>query len=402
MPGPFLAAMKARDAGGAAVTEYFQMVARQFQRQSTGLWVWGPPAMTMVAGRPALMGTDGDSTLVFAINSQADGSGAWTISPVDPTSTMEKAALCPCTLDGTTGRPLVVYTDASEPRSVRFGMSTRADGSGKWHTEQVVAVADEAAPTLGVFAGKPVVLYYQDEALTLLRRNPESPAEPKPFLGGLLGLFSSQPEGAKWDLLWSWDVGNTGPDMHSALIQVGDPPRLPALAYYDAPRAQLAYAVNQKPDGTGKWDVVTIDSNVGAVGAPSLAMLDGRPGIAYRASSRGELRVAMATNPDGRGTWKIIPIDARTTGDGVTTAGWPLTQSLALIDGRPAVAYEHATRGLVFSYHPGQDIGAYWPSVTVDMPALQAGGMYPALALADGRPAIAYTSDWGVQFASAR
>jgi hypothetical protein len=203
----------------------------------------------------------------------------------------------------------------------------------------------------------------------------------------------------EFELLWSTDVGDAPPASHSSVVPVGDPPMLPAIAYLDAAKGQLVVVVNQKADGHGNWDRVVVEPQQGDVGAPSLAMIGGRPAIAYRDGIKGYVKIAIAANPDGRGAWQVSVVDA------TTKPGGARVQSLAEIDGRAGVAYEHETRGLLFAYDPERPTADYWPAAVIDPRLLPfAGGGYhlnPSLALVAGRPAVIYNSAGGMQFAMA-
>mgnify|MGYP001125099086 CR=1 FL=1 len=94
-------------------------------------------------------------------------------------------------------------------------------------------------------------------------------------------------------------------------------------------------------------------------GRPALAMIAGRPAIAYRDGAKGHLKLAVNDSADGRGKWQVTVVYPGTP-DG------PRTQSLAAIDGRAGIAFEDATRGLLFAYDPGLPSGNYWPVALVD------------------------------------
>jgi hypothetical protein len=131
-----------------------------------------------------------------------------------------------------------------------------------------------------------------------------------------------------------------------------------------------------------------------------LAMIGGRPAIAYRDSRKGHLKIAVAANPNGRGAWSVSVVDA------TTKPGGARVQSLAEIDGRAGIAYEHESRGLLFAYDPERPTADYWPAAVVDPRSVPfADGRYhlnPSLALVAGRPAIVYNGVGGMQLATAR
>ena len=92
--------------------------------------------------------------------------------------------------------------------------------------------------------------------------------------------------------------------------------------------------------------------------------------------------------------------------DATTKPGGTRVQSLAEIDGRAGIAYEHETRGILFAYDPEWPTADYWPAAAIGAPPVPfTDGRYhlnPSLALVAGRPAIIYYSVDGMQFATAR
>ena len=133
---------------------------------------------------------------------------------------------------------------------------------------------------------------------------------------------------------------------------------------------------------------------MGDTGRPALAMIAGRPAIAYRDGVKGHLKLAVNDSADGRGKWQVTVVYPGTP-DG------PRTQSLAAIDGRAGIAFEDATRGLLFAYDPGLPSGNYWPVALVDRLRNPTIRRDPVLIAIDGRPAIGY-GPYSIQFATAR
>ncbi len=253
--------------------------------------------------------------------------------------------------------------------------------SSKWNDLEVVQVRGEPAPTLGQIASLPAVLYFNNNALALLVGSWGAEADAVMVGGG-------------FELIWSEDVGAAPPATHSAVVGVGDDFALPAFVYLNVAKAQLIYAVNQQADGRGKWDYIPIEGQTGDIGAPSLAMIAGRPAIAYRDGRKGHLKLAVNDRADGRGKWQVTVVYPG-------TADGPRTQSLAAIDGRAGIAFEDAARGLLFAYDPGLQTGNYWPVAVVDHRSYPTIRREPTLIAIDGRPAIGY-GPFSIQFAAAR
>ena len=401
LPGPFVPAVKVQDPVGLTATEYFPMDARQFSHSVIAYEVSGlsDPSLAVVAGRPAIAFAGEYSGVYFAINSQADGDGSWTISQAKITYSAgvkkmlsgAERVLCPCPLAVSRGVPHLLYTISTESGSLLMHASnTRADGSGEWIAGQVGVFRDATSPVLGFVGGRTAVLYVRENTLQLR----------------VYALVSA----TEWDLLWSADVGSGDLRGRSDLGLVGDPPVLPAFVYYDANKAGLFYVVNTRADGGGEWLTSLVDQKSAFVWAPSLAMVGGRPAVAYRDDRTGELIVSTNAAADGQGAWTRTVIEGPVRD--VTDVARRYEQSLAMVDGLPAVAYFHPTQGLMYAYHSRGDLPGYWPTALVDRlaPGQQAAPGRaltgaPSLAWVAERPAIAYTSGPGggeLHFARAR
>ena len=166
------------------------------------------------------------------------------------------------------------------------------------------------------------------------------------------------------------------------------------MVAYDNDKAELVYKVQRRAPDTG-WTTVRLGAKTRNANYPTLAMLNGRPGIAFRDYLTGRLKIALATTADGQGEWTVQDQD---------TSLQPkkhLGQSLALIDGRPAVAYTHDTQGVLFAYDSGRPNAGFWPAVTVGREGV-AGTGTPSLAQVAGRPAVVYADGVGIRFVRAR
>ena len=167
------------------------------------------------------------------------------------------------------------------------------------------------------------------------------------------------------------------------------------MVAYDNDKAELVYKVQRRAPETG-WTTVRLGAKTRNANSPSLAMLNGRPGIAFRDYLTGRLKIALATTADGQGEWTVQDQD---------TSLQPkkhLGQSLALIDGRPAVAYTHDTQGVLFAYDSGRPDSGFWPAVTIGRPVEAGVTGTPSLAQVAGRPAVVYADGVGIRFVRAR
>ncbi len=238
------------------------------------------------------------------------------------------------------------------------------------------------------------------------------------------------------------DDGTGGPvgEYASMAVVAGNP----AVAYYNVADRDLRFNRNSNPDGSGIWNITTVDS-VGDVGAgASLAIVDGNPAIAYRDATNGHLKFARNSAANGSGTWAIHTIDnSGTVGDAISlvflassqpaiayydqvnqdlkfaragnaagTGTWTISTvsstgnvglgaaMVVLANGRPAIAAERQGGGLIFLRNAVNDGSGAWTESTVTTTTV--GTL--SLALVAGNPAIAFsvnvfqTNLWRVQY----
>lgn len=132
----------------------------------------------------------------------------------------------------------------------------------------------------------------------------------------------------------------------------------------------------------------TIDSTSPKASFNSLAVIDGRPAIAYRDDSNGDLLFVRASDTAGT-VWEERQI-LKIAGNGAPDVGYYV--SLADINGRPAVAYYDGGEGDLNFVRADDSSGASWPAAAVVDGAVENVGRFASLALIAGRPAISYTS----------
>lgn len=358
--GPFTPALRVRDQAGRVAEQRFDMVARQFSAGyvDAGSQTWA--SLAAVGGRPALAYFDEDTGLKFAINSQADGGGAWTTS----VALAQTDVLCPCPLAVLLGYPVIAYTDPAT-ESAAVVINARADGSGEWRKQLVVGPTELAFPALLEAGNVAMMAFYQSSGYISLK--------------GTTSLAEAQPS---WNApLPSFEAGG-GIAGESSLALVGEAPGRPAIAYLRE-GAGLTYQVAATADLSGKWEKVTIPGTTSAF-APSLAMLSTGPGIAFRDYVTGQLKFAVAKTIDGVGEWTVSTVYPSARGRA------PWIQQLALVDGRPAIAFESDKQGIVYAYNTEEDGSGQWSFVVLERPGN--GGQNPTLGVAAGRPIVAYTA----------
>ena len=160
----------------------------------------------------------------------------------------------------------------------------------------------------------------------------------------------------------------------------------PAIAYYDETSGDLKYCRALTTNG-GTWGAPVVAHVGGAslVGKyPSLAVVNGRPAVAYYDDSADDLKYVRADDANGT-TWPT-PLTVASAGNVGQYA------QLKVVNGRPAIAYWDATANSLQFMRATDADGASWGlSVTVDQGAsTNVVGEYPSLEIVNGNPAIAY------------
>jgi PKD repeat protein len=163
----------------------------------------------------------------------------------------------------------------------------------------------------------------------------------------------------------------------------------PAIAYQDYGQGELLYVRALDEYGTA-WDApVTVDDGgVNSVGAgASLLVVDGRPAIAYGDSTAGHLLYVRAQDATGA-AW-ATPVTVDSGGD---VAGF---KSLVLVHGWPAISYHNAGAAEDLIFVRATDVtGSGWGTpVTVDDGGGNDVGAYNSMAVVNGVPAIAYRDE---------
>lgn len=101
----------------------------------------------------------GTQDLKFAVNSQANGAGTWTLSTVESSGSVGATPSLEVMADGT---PAIAYTDATNA-DLRFARNSAVDGSGTW-----TLVSIDTAGSTGTYASmkltdnNPGIAYYDD------------------------------------------------------------------------------------------------------------------------------------------------------------------------------------------------------------------------------------------------
>lgn len=153
---------------------------------------------------------------------------------------------------------------------------------------------------------------------------------------------------------------------------------VPAVSYYDSTNGDLKYMRASTADGSSFQAAVTVDS-VGKVGVDtSLFVVNGNPAIAYWQADGNRLKYVRANDAWGT-TWGTPVVLSVTKGK---------FTSLQVVAGNPAVAF-YATASGDLMYIRAQDAnGLSWGTASTVSSSGNVGS-YPSMAIVDGRPAIA-------------
>ena len=201
----------------------------------------------------------------------------------------------------------------------------------------------------------------------------------------------------------AWTVLDLGlPGGYVSMEVVAGNPAVVALDEIDASR--LVFTRSTTADGSGPWTTVTVDPNENFPDTASLAIVNGKPAIAYR--------TRMTYVDLGEGSYYLGDLRYATcaTADGLgawttsaietnTSAG--TYASLAEVDGRPAISYhDSANSDLRYASNSAADGSGTWTLTSVD--ATNSTGTYTSLLIVDGKPAIAYRYDTSADLRYAR
>jgi len=216
-----------------------------------------------------------------------------------------------------------------------------------------------------LISGLPAVSYYDE------------------FNGDLKFAWYSPGPSTGWHLATVDSTGDVG--LFTSLAVLSN--NIPAISYYDAGNGNLKFVRTLAPPFNNLWGTpLTLDS-AGDVGRfSSLALVNGNPAIAYFDASNGRLKYVRALDAGGTSWGAAIVVD---TGSSYGSANVGQFASLAVINGRPAIAYYDANLKHLMFVHASDANGVAWGTpLTVDPVADR--GQNATLKIVNGRPAIFY------------
>lgn len=263
------------------------------------------------------------------------------------------------------GCPVIAYLDATNDE-LKYVHADDATGSS-WGTPVTVDGAGEVpfyssrSVALVVVEGCPAIAYY-DHANARLKY-----------------VRAVDSAGSSWGTPITVVSGNLRIWISLTMVE-----GQPAISYLDFYSQRLMYVRADDAVGSSWRTPITVD-HVGDVGKyASMAVVGDRPAIAYKDNTHtGDLKYVCAADATGA-SWGT-PITVDSAGN---VGNW---LSMAVVNGRPAIAYDDLTTvnyNLKYAY-ADDATGASWGTpATVE----SAGhvGHWASLAMVDGRPAIAH------------
>jgi PKD repeat protein len=179
------------------------------------------------------------------------------------------------------------------------------------------------------------------------------------------------------------ELNNTGRHTHLSVVKSGEQ-YVPAISYYTDSTSSLKYAYAINPEGY-EWNVpITVDS--GSCGVfNSLANINGHPAISYRHYGNHELRFIRANDEPGS-SWPDAPIVVENDHD-------PWYTCLFVVNGNPAIVYQDDEGENLMFVRAEDENGDTWgdPVILDDGGLSEADtGQYTSLKVINGLPAVAY------------
>jgi len=262
------------------------------------------------------------------------------------------------------GKPAISYFLGDPDYDLKYARSSTVTGSNAadWSVITVDSPGSVGKySSLAEVAGQPAISYQDDtnDALKYAR------------------LFVVQPEAWTVIAVHTSDIGQEV-GSHTSLAVVNG---YPMITYHDAGEGYLRYAWSNTATGINEadWQTSVIDSQETVVGEfNSLAAVDGKGAVSYfKDYTVNSLMYKWFSNP------AKVAVE--------TPIGKAQYTSLAVVNGKPGISWhDTGVPSLNFSYSSTVrgTSNADWTTVVVDY--TEGAGRYTSLAVIDGRPAIAY------------
>ena len=309
-------------------------------------------SLAVIGGKPALAYWDSSAgVLKFSRSADTNGSSWGTPIIVD----INGAGSYAC-LREVEDKPVIAYYSSGLTKDLKFVAANDSLGT-TWGSPVTVDSAGDVGEGVSLaFDGAKIRISYNDRSNGTLKVATEGWSSQAVDGGASVGKFLS-------------------------LTPVGG---RPAVSYYDESNQRLKFALAANANATSWNTPVVVDSTPQSGLYSSLAEVSAYPAIAYYDAQNANLKFVRAANTLGT-TWNTsILIDG--SGDVGRFA------SLAVVSGNPAIAYYDASLGDLKYVRATTADGSAWGTPTTPDPgdAGQDVGRYAALAVVNGRPAIAY------------
>jgi len=192
---------------------------------------------------------------------------------------------------------------------------------------------------------------------------------------GLKYIRASYADGSAWGGAVTVDTGSVG--RHAKLAVINGKP---AIAYYDATNTALKYVQASDINGTAWGSPITVNNDASVGTNCWLAVINGKPAIAYYDATNTALKYVQASNADGSSWGSPVTVAS------VSAVG----MNLLVVDGKPAIVYytTTATAGLKYVQATNADGSSWGSPVTVATGSNV--GVYLSAQIVNGKPAIAY------------
>jgi hypothetical protein len=176
----------------------------------------------------------------------------------------------------------------------------------------------------------------------------------------------------------------------------------PAVVYHDDSANQLRYIRATNSNGTTWGSIVTLDSSVDMLAGRyiSFAIVNGNPAVAYGTDTDHDLKYVRANDATGTSWGTPITIKAGFFSS-PNFENYGIYISMKIVNGRPAItvyrnSFDGANNGATMYVRANDSTGSSWPAslteVYPDPTVGTTGLMAISMEIADGRPAIAFSS----------
>jgi len=311
--------------------------------------------LQMINGHPTVLVSG--STMQYCRALDAEGS-AWG-NPITHTANGSFFASS-VSMVSIQGMAMLAYSDGWN-EGLKFVASSDSTGS-TWDDPRTISGMDRNVPwcSLAEIGEKPAIAYKGSGT------------------EGLRFIAAADPEGDVWNASVSIKTGQYA----GREARLHEANGRPAVAFIDGSSEHLYYARAANSVGSTWQAPVAIDTYLGEKKGVAAKIIEGNPAVAYYFdSSTGYIRYCRAGNADGT-SWSV----PSTVESGV---GYNLSTALAIVAGKPSVAYYRNTDDALRVQHALNAEGTVWSGspITLASPVM---GSPVGMELLDGKPIVAY------------